>query len=201
MHALTPGMNYTISIHTDYNGTDVLGYEFELTFNPNVLEGIEVVNGDLITEDVGTTMWHPGTFNNTEGTLVGVGNAFIFFDPPPSVTCGPGIMANITFSVVGYGDSYLSLGDETRLIGYNFMTQENYDIINKDLPYPGHILDGYFANMHASPPVGGKATPIVISVNKLELLAPYIGLTILLAIVVISVVYVKKRKRNTEINS
>jgi len=46
-------------------------------------------------------------------------------------------------------------------------------------------------------PVGGVYIPI----NKLELLAPYIGLTILLAATVVAVVYVKKRKRNTEINS
>jgi len=49
----------------------------------------------------------------------------------------------------------------------------------------------------ASYPVGG----IYIPVNKLELLAPYIGLTILLAVAVVTVVYVKKRKRNTEILS
>jgi len=47
-----------------------------------------------------------------------------------------------------------------------------------------------------SPPVGG----IYIPVNKLQLLAPYIGLTILLAVAVVTVGYVKKRKRNTEIN-
>ena len=46
-------------------------------------------------------------------------------------------------------------------------------------------------------PVGG----IYIPANKLELLAPYIGLTILLAVAVVTVVYVKKRKRNTKINS
>jgi len=46
-------------------------------------------------------------------------------------------------------------------------------------------------------PVGG----IYIPVNKLELLAPYVGLTILLVVAVITVVYVKKRKRNSEINS
>ena len=40
-----------------------------------------------------------------------------------------------------------------------------------------------------------------IPVNKLELLAPYIGLTILLAVAVVTVGYVKKRKRHTEINS
>jgi len=46
-------------------------------------------------------------------------------------------------------------------------------------------------------PVGG----IYIPVNKLELLAPYIGLTILLALAIITVAYVKKRKRNTQIIS
>ena len=46
-------------------------------------------------------------------------------------------------------------------------------------------------------PVGG----IWIPVNKLELLAPYIALTILLAVAVTTVVYVKKRKKHTEINS
>jgi len=144
--ALTPGMNYTISIYTDYNGSDVWGYEIALTYNPNVLEGIEVVNGDLITEDVGTTIWRPGDFNNTSGELELTGNGFFFFDPPSPVTSGPGILANISFSVVGYGDSYLSL-DETRLIGYNVMTQEEHNIIDKYSPEVGHILDGYFANV------------------------------------------------------
>ena len=37
--------------------------------------------------------------------------------------------------------------------------------------------------------------------NKFELLAPYIGLTIILAVAIVTVVYVKKRKRHTEIIS
>ena len=44
-------------------------------------------------------------------------------------------------------------------------------------------------------PVGGKATPIDIPMNKPELLTPYIGLTMLLSVAVMTVVYVKKRKR------
>ena len=51
------------------------------------------------------------------------------------------------------------------------------------------------------PPVGGKATPINLPISKLELLNPYIGLTMLLAVAVIAVGYVKKRKRHTEIIS
>jgi len=46
-------------------------------------------------------------------------------------------------------------------------------------------------------PVGGISIPV----NKLELLAPYIALTVLLAVAVSTVVYVKKRKRNTELIS
>lgn len=55
----------------------------------------------------------------------------------------------------------------------------------------------FLITIKKNPPVGG----IYIPVNKLELLAPYIGLTTLLAVAVISVGYVKKRKRDTKINS
>ncbi|MDH5389815.1 MAG: hypothetical protein OEX10_01490 [Candidatus Bathyarchaeota archaeon] len=51
------------------------------------------------------------------------------------------------------------------------------------------------------PPVGGKATPIAKVAVKPELQIPYIGLTILLAVAVMTVGYVKKRKRHTEIIS
>jgi len=49
--------------------------------------------------------------------------------------------------------------------------------------------------MTSTPPSAPAVGGIYIPVNKLELLAPYIGLTIMLAVAVIAVVYVKKRKR------
>lgn len=58
----------------------------------------------------------------------------------------------------------------------------------------GRRADDFFDNfavwLYPSYPsaVGGKAGPIVIPVNKLGLLAPYIGLTILLAVAVATVV-------------
>jgi len=58
-----------------------------------------------------------------------------------------------------------------------------------------------FTSPPPSPPVGGKATPINTSIDDSELLTPHIGLAILLAIAVTTVVFVKKRKRNTETNS
>jgi len=38
-HTITAGMNYTISIYTDYTGDDIWGWQFELTYNKDVLHG------------------------------------------------------------------------------------------------------------------------------------------------------------------
>ena len=62
---------------------------------------------------------------------------------------------------------------------------------------PGGSGTIYYEQIQSEVPVGGISIPV----NKLELLAPYIGLAILLAVAVISIVYVKRRKRNTEIIS
>jgi len=51
------------------------------------------------------------------------------------------------------------------------------------------------------PPVGGKATPINLPLNKLDFQIPWSSLTTIILSLVLTVVYVKKRKRNTEINS
>ena len=143
------GKNYTVSIYTDYNGTDVWGYEFTLTWNPNVLQGINVTNGDLIT---GTEVtWIPGTFDNVNGKLSTTGAKFEFTTPPAPVTSGPGTLANVTFTVVDIGDSDIILGTETvapsRLIGIDEFG-EKYNIIDDITPHPalGHILHGYFKN-------------------------------------------------------
>jgi len=139
------GTNFTFSVYTDYDGSDVWGYEFSLTFNSSVLEGAEVVNGDLITEGVGPTMWSVGTFNNTVGMLSLTGNGFFALPPAePPVTSGPGILANVTFTVVDYGISNIALGDNTRLIGYDSVLG-SFNIIDDTMI--GHIGDGIFYNI------------------------------------------------------
>ena len=226
---IEPGMNYTISIYTDYSGDDVYSWEFSLTFNPSVLQmgfnttdtwigdnvtavftasrlpipdsekvyvdqtlmtrnvdytityetgevtftsapslGAEIkavymwtglVNGDLIsTAKNPSAAFVPGAFNNTAGTL-SLTVAYLFYmAPPPPVVSGPGILAYITFRVVGYGFSDIILGQDTKLVGpaqppeYLFP----YIIIGADYP-PGstsppygsdHIGNGYFENIH-----------------------------------------------------
>ena len=145
---LTPGLNYTVSIYTDYNGTDIWGYEFTLTYNPNVLQGVEVTNGDLITTATAPIMFHSNGFDNTLGELKRTGSGFSFFEPPPPLASGPGTLANVTFTIVGAGDSDITLGTTafatSRLIGRNATTGGEYNIIDDITPYLDHILHGYF---------------------------------------------------------
>jgi len=149
--ALAPGINYTISIYTDCNRSDVWGYEFRLTFNPYVLEGIEVVNGDLITEDVGPIIWKPGTFDNTAGTLSLTLNGFFKIGLPKPLTSGPGTLANITFRVVGIGSCNITLEtqgpERTKLMGYTEGGEGTlYNIIDAET-MPDQIQHGYFKNV------------------------------------------------------
>lgn len=141
--SITPNMNYTISIYTDYNGTDVWSWQFSLAYNPIILEGIEVRSGDLIT-----TAKHPnatfiaGSFDNTLGEL-SLTVAYIAYEaPPPPTTFGPGTLAYVTFKVKDTGESDIILTEtETKLLGPDAL-----EIINDYSPHFDHVLQGSFSN-------------------------------------------------------
>jgi len=147
---LTPGKNYTISIITNYDGSDIWGYQFVLTYNPLVLEGVEVVNGDLITGANAT--FSTNSFNNTIGKL-GMTGAFgldVTTTPPTKVTfTGPGILANVTFTIIGEGDSFI----EFDLLDSELKRETPGDNIIDDFtnlksdPTLGKILSGLFQNV------------------------------------------------------
>jgi len=144
---LKPFQNYTVSVYTNYNGSDISGYEFTLTYNPGVLHGVEVINGDLITEGVQFT---EGEFNNTEGTLSTPGAAGLnttTFPWVPINSTGPGILANVTFTIVGEGESPITLGSETRLVrGDRTNIIDDLTNLNPD-PTKGKFLHGSFQNV------------------------------------------------------
>jgi hypothetical protein len=144
---LTIGTNYTVSIYTDYNGSDITGYQFELSYNPNILNGVEVTNGDIITNatnsSLGAYYFQSGTFNNTAGTLSLTGG---FFFVAGDVVPGPGILANVTFIVVGLGDSAITLGSGTRLKGWDSTEEKTYDIVSNFTPDLFRQLHGFFQN-------------------------------------------------------
>ena len=140
---LTVGMLYTVSIVTDYTGWDVTSYQFTLSYDPAVLEGVEVVNGDLIVG--GSAQFKSGKFNDTSGELsLTVG----FYFAEGEVHAGPGTLAEVTFRVISVGSSDIALGPETKLIGWDFWFWTEYDIVDA-ATMPTHIEGGFFDNTGA----------------------------------------------------
>lgn len=116
-----------------------VGADIEVTY---VYGG--VTNGDLIVG--GTALFIPGAFNNTAGTLEITAGSFFYVMPPPATTNGPGTLANVTFRVVGYGCSNITLGNQTKLVGWSDgFTGHKYNIIDAET-MPDHIQHGYFCN-------------------------------------------------------
>lgn len=143
--SLTIGTHYTISISTDYSGSDIHAYDLSLSYNPNILRGVEVTNGELIKNAT-----HPdevdfvaGAFDNTAGSL---SPTYAYYVQAGRMASGPGILAYVTFDVVGLGDSDIILGDDTILWGWDPVAQQTYKIVSEYRPTFFHILHGFFQN-------------------------------------------------------
>lgn len=123
--------NCTVTITTDYSGYDIWGYQIRLTYDTSLLQCIQVSNGDLITVDEDPTAVFMSKINNTISE-VSAGAYFYYATPPPYTTSGPGTLATITFKVLRAGTSTLTLQKQTKLQGFNFITNEVYNIIIAD---------------------------------------------------------------------
>lgn len=139
---LTPGNTYSISIYTDYTGSDIWSWQFELTFNPAVLQGVTVTNGDLITtiKDP-SALFQAGTFDNTLGRLSLTYAWFDYSTPPAPTTSGPGTLAYVEFTVIGYGSSDIMLLGE----GWTILMGPDYNIIDGYMQ-PDSVGHGFFSN-------------------------------------------------------
>jgi hypothetical protein len=139
IEGVMPGNNVTVSIRTDYFLDDIMAWQFSLTYNPLVLHGVEVTNGDLIVG--GSAQFKAVIFNNTLGKL-SLTVAFYFAEG--EVASGPGTLVNVAFTVVDYGYSDLILEPETKLVGWDWLDEEI--IIMDGETMPDHLGHGYFSN-------------------------------------------------------
>ena len=124
-----------------------------MSYDQVLLEGIEVRNGDLITnatENGNSARFSAGKFNNTIGRLSLTVAYFFYTSPPPPTTSGPGTLAYVTFRVKGLGESNITLSEtDTKLLGYNVAQGGDYTIIDDITPTLNHIVGGYFRNTAA----------------------------------------------------
>ena len=98
------GDTFTVHISAE-KVTDLAGWQFDLTFNPDMLEIVKVNEGDFLKTDGETTFFQQGTVDNTEGKIAGLSAALI---SKGGVT-GTGSLLSVVFSAKAEGNSQMTL--------------------------------------------------------------------------------------------
>ncbi len=87
------------------NVIDLAGWQFDIAFDPAVLETVEVNEGDFLKEGGGTTFFQKGTIDNTTGKITKLSSARLSED---GVT-GTGTLLSVTFTAKTPGQTQLTL--------------------------------------------------------------------------------------------
>ena len=98
------GDTFTVHVNAE-KVTDFAGWQFDLTFDPDVLEVVEVGEGDFLKTGGETTFFQQGTTDNTVGEITGL-TAALFSDG--GVT-GTGTLLSVTFLAKAGGESKIDL--------------------------------------------------------------------------------------------
>ena len=114
-----PSVGYTFSdskIHVgdtfilDLSAEDVIdlaGWQFDISFDPAVLEAVEVNEGDFLKTDGGATFFQSGTIDNTTGKITGL-NATRFNEDGAT---GTGTLLSVVFLAKVEGETQLTLNN------------------------------------------------------------------------------------------
>jgi len=132
------GENLTVSVYVN-NVTNLWAWSLGLSFNANVLQCMEVVEGPFLKSG-GNTSWVPGDIDNVAGVITPFECSLLDGGTPVS---GSGILASIIFKTVYYGNSTLHPINVTL-----------YDSEMNKIPV--NVYDGYFAFI-PPPPHGPEA--------------------------------------------
>ncbi len=151
---------------------DLYGWEFKLKWNPTILDALSVTEGDFL-KSVGDTFFSP-IIDNTEGIIL-IDCTLLGKIPGAN---GSGTLATVEFKSENAGQTILDLYD-TKLV--SSLEQSISHTTN----------DG---SVTVSASVGG----IIIPVSKLELLAPWIGLTSTIIFALATIVVLAKRRKKKQ---
>ena len=95
--AVSTGDRFTVNIRVDTRGNEVYGAQYTLHFDPSILQVVDQTNGTFLSQDGASTIKVTNRFNNTIGT-VEYGETRMEVENGTTV---PGVLASITFDVVG----------------------------------------------------------------------------------------------------
>ena len=84
---------------------DMAGWQFDIDFNPEVLQAVEVSEGDFLKSDGGATFFRRGGVDNTNGKITGFSAA----RTTTGGASGSGSLLQVTFKARSDGETRLAL--------------------------------------------------------------------------------------------
>ena len=114
---LTPGIGYTFSQTPIHIGDtfsldisaetvfDLAGWQFDIAFDPAILEAVNVSEGDFLTTDGGTTFFQSGNIDNASGKITGLNAARL----SAQGATGTGSLLQVNFKAKSGGETKLTL--------------------------------------------------------------------------------------------
>jgi len=93
------------------NVTNLYGYQFDLTFNPSILQAVSSTEGTFLPSG-GATFFIPGTNDNVGGTVSATADTLL---TAVNGVSGTDELAVFTFDAIGTGTSTLGIQNETLL--------------------------------------------------------------------------------------
>ena len=116
-YTLSTGIGYTFSqtpIHTGdtftldiraENISDLAGWQFDIVFDPTLLEAINVSEGNFLKTDGGTTFFQSGSIDNASGKIIGLSAARL----SAQGVSGTGVLLQVRFKAKSGGETELAL--------------------------------------------------------------------------------------------
>ena len=102
--SVIPGDTLTLNLNAE-NITDLAGWQADITFDPNILEAVEVTEGDFLKAEGGDTFFQGGTIDNGTGKITSLFSARI----SESGVSGTGILMSVTFKAKAGGETQVTL--------------------------------------------------------------------------------------------
>ena len=98
------GDTFTLDISVE-DVIDLAGWQFDIAFDPAVLEAVEVSEGDFLKTGGGTAFFQKGTIDNTTGKITKLSSAKLSDDG----VSGTGTLLSVTFTAKTTGETRLAL--------------------------------------------------------------------------------------------
>ena len=98
------GDSFTLNLNAN-NITDLAGWQTDISFDPNVLEAVEVTEGNFLKSEGTDTFFQGGRIDNAVGKITGLSSARVAEDG----VSGTGTLLSITFMARAGGETQLTL--------------------------------------------------------------------------------------------